>query len=96
MAPNFQLIADPLANRHDVTRHRSSIAAAFVPSDTTRAHFEHFPAVFLRMGLPTALHADALALFGHDSTAVGRDPKSEAQRALSALCVSHLVAPSAT
>ena len=63
-------------------------------SDTTRAPFEHFRAVFLRMGLPTALHADGLALFGHESTAEGRDLKSEFQRALTALGVSHLVAPS--
>jgi hypothetical protein len=33
-------------------------------------------------------------LFGHESTADGRDPRSEFQRALTALGVSHLVAPS--
>ena len=35
-----------------------------------------------------------MALFGHESTADGRDPRSEFQRALTALGVSHLVAPS--
>jgi hypothetical protein len=41
-----------------------------------------------------ALHTDGLALFGHESAAEGRDPKSEFQRAPTALGVSHLVAPS--
>ncbi|MEY3274888.1 MAG: hypothetical protein RL153_153 [Verrucomicrobiota bacterium] len=45
------------------------------------------------MGLPMALYTDGLALFGHESTAVGRDPKSEFQRALTAQGVGHLVAP---
>ncbi|MFM8420822.1 MAG: hypothetical protein ACKOEQ_11955 [Verrucomicrobiota bacterium] len=73
---------------------RKYAAATFVPSDTTWAHFEHFRAVFLRMGLPMALDTDGLALFGHESTAEGRDPKGEFQRTLTALGVSHLVAPS--
>ncbi|MEY3275820.1 MAG: hypothetical protein RL153_1086 [Verrucomicrobiota bacterium] len=101
-APNFQLIADQIASRLDFTRHRTSVAAharryvaaTFVPSDTTWGHFEHFRAVFLRMGLPMAIYTDGLSLFGHESTAEGRDPKSEFQRALTALGVSHLVAPS--
>ena len=46
------------------------------------------------MGLPMALDTDGLNPFGHESTAEGRDPKSEFQRALTALGVSHLVAPS--
>jgi len=65
-----------------------------VPSDTTWVHFKHFRAVFLRMGLPMSTYTDGLSLFGHESTAEGRDPKSELQRALTALDVSHLVAPS--
>ena len=44
-------------------------------------------------GGATALYTDGLSLFGHKSTAEGRDPKSEFQRALTALGVSHLVAP---
>ncbi len=157
-APNFQLIADQIASRHDVTRHRNSVAAharthhpgllhqhapkpsprrrwerarigelwqhdssihpgwpadskqtllltvddpsrryvaaTFVSSDTSWGHFEHFRAAFPRMGLPMAIYTDGLSLFGHESTAEGRDPKSEFQRALTALGVSHLVAPS--
>ena len=46
------------------------------------------------MGLAMALDTDGLNPFGHESTAEGRDPKSEFQRALTALGVSHLVAPS--
>jgi len=34
-ASNFQLITGQLASRHGVTRHRSPVAAAFAPSDTT-------------------------------------------------------------
>src|ERR1051325_2762167 len=45
-------------------------------------------------GLPVPLYTDALALFGHQSTTDGRDPRSEFQRALTALGVTHLVAPS--
>jgi hypothetical protein len=44
--------------------------------------------------LPVALYTDGLALFGHESTRDGLDPRSEFQRALTALGVSHLVAPS--
>ncbi|MFM8421369.1 MAG: hypothetical protein ACKOEQ_14745, partial [Verrucomicrobiota bacterium] len=73
---------------------RKYVSSTFVPSDTTWAPFQHFRAVFLRMGLPMALDTDGLALVGHESTAGGRDPKSEFQRALTALGVSHLVAPS--
>jgi hypothetical protein len=46
------------------------------------------------MGLPMAVYTDCLSLFAHESTAEGRDPKSEFQRALTALGVRHLVAPS--
>jgi hypothetical protein len=41
-----------------------------------------------------ALYTDGLALFGHESTAEGRDLKSAVQRALTAQGVSHPVAPS--
>ena len=40
-----------------------------------------------------AIDTDGLCPLGHQSTAEGRDPKSEFQRALTALGVSHLVAP---
>src|SRR5260221_6457017 len=41
-----------------------------------------------------ALYTDGLALFGHQSSTDGRDPRSEFQRALTALGVTHRVAPS--
>ena len=68
--------------------------ATFVPTDTTWHHSQHFRRAFTRHGLPVALYTDALSLFGHQSTTDGRDPRSEFQRALTALGVTHLVAPS--
>ena len=41
-----------------------------------------------------AIDTDGLALFGHESTRDNREPRSEFQRALTALGVAHLVAPS--
>jgi hypothetical protein len=73
---------------------RKLLAGTFVPTDTTWHHFQHFRRAFLAHGLPLALYTDGLALFGHESTADGRDPRSEFQRALTALGVTHLVAPS--
>jgi hypothetical protein len=73
---------------------RKLLGAVFVPTDTTWNHFQHFRDVFTLHGLPVALYTDGLALFGHESTRDGRDPRSEFQRALTALGVSHLVAPS--
>jgi hypothetical protein len=73
---------------------RKLMAAVFVPTDTTWHHFQHFRRAFTLHGLPLALYTDGLSLFGHESTADGRDPRSEFQRALTALGVSHLVAPS--
>ena len=73
---------------------RKLLAAVFVPTDTTWHHFQHFRRAFILHGLPLALYTDGLALFGHESTADGRDPCSEFQRALTALGVAHLVAPS--
>lgn len=73
---------------------RKLLAAVFVPTDTTWHHFQHFRRTFLLHGLPVALYTDGLALFGHESTRDNRDPRSEFQRALTALGVSHLVAPS--
>ena len=73
---------------------RKLLAGTFVPTDTTWHHFQHFRGVFTVHGLPLALSTDGLALFGHESTADGRDPRSEFQRALTALGVTHLVAPS--
>jgi len=65
-----------------------------VPTDTTGHHFQHFRRAFTLHGLPVALYTDALSLFGYQSTTDGRDPRSEFQRALTALGVTHLVAPS--
>ncbi len=73
---------------------RRYLAGTFVPTDTTWHHFEHFRGAFLRHGRPLALYTDGLALFGYESATDGRDPRSEFQRALTALGVSHLVAPS--
>ena len=73
---------------------RKLLAGTFVPTDTTWHHFQHFRRSFIAHGLPLALYTDGLSLFGHDSTAEGRDPSSEFQRALTALGVAHLVAPS--
>jgi len=72
---------------------RKLLGGTMVSSDTTWNHFEHFRARFLQHGIPLAIYTDGLALFGHDSTAEGRDPRSEFQRALTALAVTHLVAP---
>ena len=73
---------------------RKYLAATFVPTDTTWHHFEHFRGAFMRHGRPLALYTDGLALFGYQSSTDGGDPRSEFQRALTALGVSHLVAPS--
>lgn len=73
---------------------RKYLAATFVPTDTTWHHFEHFRGAFLRHGRPLALYTDGLALFGYESSTDGGDPRSEFQRALTALGVAHLVAPS--
>jgi hypothetical protein len=73
---------------------RKLLAGTFVPTDTTWNHFQHFRHSFIRPGLPLALYTDGLSLFGHDSTAEGRDPSSEFQRALTALGIAHPVAPS--
>ena len=73
---------------------RKLLGAVFVPSDTTWNHFEHFRRLFLQHYLPMVVYTDGLSLFGHDSMADDRDPRSEFQRAFSALGVTHLVAPS--
>ena len=73
---------------------RKLLGAVFVPTDTTWNHFEHFRRLFLQHALPLVVYTDGLSLFGHDSMADDRDPCSEFQRALGALGVTHLVAPS--
>ena len=70
-----------------------NLAGRFVDSDTTWNHFEHFRLTFETWGLPEAVYTDALSLFGPSSSADHSDPKSEFQRALRALGVAHLVAP---
>jgi hypothetical protein len=71
------------------------VAARFVERDTTWNHFLHFRECFERHGLPESIYTDALSLFGPSSSHDHSDPKSEFQRALRALHVAHLVAPSA-
>jgi hypothetical protein len=70
-----------------------NLAGSFVPVDTTWAHFCHFRAIFERHGLPEAIYTDGLSLFGPSSSNDHTDPKSQFQRALSALGIAHLVAP---
>lgn len=69
------------------------VAGRFVRSDTTWDHFLHFRQAFECHGLPEAIYTDALSLFGPSSSDDRRDPRSEFQRALRALNVAHLVAP---
>lgn len=69
------------------------VAGRFVGSDTTWNHFGHFRDAFERHGLPEAIYTDALSLFGPSSSNHHADPRSEFQRALRALHVAHLVAP---
>jgi hypothetical protein len=71
-----------------------NVAGRFVPGDTTWEHFRHFRCAFETFGLPEAIYTDALSLFGPSSSGDHRDPRSEFQRALRALNVAHLVAPS--
>jgi len=73
---------------------RKYLGASFVPTDTTWSHFEHFRRAFVHHGRTRALYTDGLALFGYQSSTDGGDPRSEFQRALTALGISHLVAPS--
>ena len=49
--------------------------------------------LFRRHGIPRSIYTDALSLFGPSSSSDHSDPKSEFQRALRALEVAHLVAP---
>jgi hypothetical protein len=70
-----------------------NIAGRFVPRDTTWAHFQHFREAFERHGIPQAIYTDALSLFGPSSSHDHLDPRSEFQRALRALGIAHLVAP---
>jgi len=70
-----------------------NIAGRFVTADTTWNHFSHFRCAFETHGIPLAIYTDGLSLFGPSSTNDHSDPKSEFQRALRALGVAHLVAP---
>ena len=69
------------------------VAGRFVERDTTWNHFQHFREAIERQGLPEAIYTDALSLFGPSSSNHHADPRSEFQRALRALHVAHLVAP---
>jgi len=73
---------------------RKIVAGRFVSADTTWLHFQHFRTAFETHGLPAAIYTDALSLFGHTPTSDALDPCSQFQRALTALGVAHLVAPS--
>lgn len=70
-----------------------NIAGRFVTSDTTWNHFSHFRQAFETHGIPEAIYTDGLSLFGPSSSNDHSDPKSEFQRALKALGIAHLVAP---
>lgn len=69
------------------------VAGRFVTRDTTWNHFLHFREAFERHGLPEVVYTDGLSLFGPSSSHDHNDPKSEFQRALRALHMAHLVAP---
>lgn len=69
------------------------VAGRFVRSDTTWNHFGHFRSAFEQHGIPETIYTDGLSLFGPSSTYDEVDPKSQFQRALLGLGVSHLVAP---
>jgi hypothetical protein len=64
-----------------------------VECDTTWNHFLHFRGAVERHDLPQVIYTDALSLSGSSSSHDHSDPKSEFQRALRALHVAHLVAP---
>jgi hypothetical protein len=70
-----------------------AVAGRFVIADTTWNHFCLFRAAFENHGIPEAIYTDALSLFGPSSSSDRSDPRSEFQRALRALGVTHLVAP---
>ena len=70
-----------------------NLAGRFVTSGTTWNHFCHFRSLFETHGIPEIIYTDALSLFGSCSSNDHSDPKSEFQRALLALGVAHLVAP---
>ena len=69
------------------------VGGRFVERDTTWNHFLHFREAFERHGLPQTIYTDGLSLFGPSSSHDHSDPRSEFQRALRALQVAHLVAP---
>lgn len=70
-----------------------NVAGRFVDSDTTWHHFCHFRAAFEKYGLPQIIYTDGLSLFGPSGMHDHQDPKTQFQRALKALGVAHLVAP---
>jgi len=70
-----------------------NVAGRFVTSDTTWDHFLHFREAFETHGIPEIVYTDGLSLFGPSSSDDRTDPKSQFQRALCALGVTHLVAP---
>jgi hypothetical protein len=70
-----------------------NVAGRFVSADTTWKRFCHFRSTFENHGIPEAIYTDALSLFGPSSSTDRSDPKSEFQRALRALGIAHLVAP---
>lgn len=70
-----------------------NVAGRFVSGDTTWAHFCHFRSAFETHGIPQAIYTDGLSLFGPSSSHDSLDPRSEFQRALRALGIAHLVAP---
>lgn len=70
-----------------------NVAGRFVTSDTTWNHFLHFREAFENHGIPEIIYTDGLSLFGPSSSDDRDDPKSQFQRALHALDITHLVAP---
>jgi hypothetical protein len=72
---------------------RLNLAGRFVPSDTSWNHFLHFRKTSETHGTPAIICTDGLSLFGASPCGDRSDPKSQFQRVLCALGVTHLVSP---
>ena len=72
---------------------RKIVAASFVPSETTWAHFTCARAAITAHGTPRAYDTDGLSLFGAVPHTGPDDVRSQFQRALLGLGLAHRVAP---
>jgi hypothetical protein len=72
---------------------RKIVAGAFVPSETTWAHFGCARTAITAHGAPQAYDTDGLSLFGATPHTGPDDVRSQFQRALLGLGIAHRVAP---